>query len=311
MKIGFFGTPALAAFYLNRLVETHEVLFAVTGEDKPRGRHGTPSPCAVKEDALKNNIPVLQPDKLLDEIFIEKITSFNADIFVVVAYAKKIPPAVFKIPEFGSINIHPSLLPKYRGAAPIQWALIKGESETGVTIQYIDEELDTGDILAQKKISLNSDMTAEDLHDIVLPVGFDLIQEVLNQFSTGTAKPVKQNNEEATYCGKISKETAHINWNLTSVEIHNLIRGLNPKPCAWTGFREKNIKIYKTKLIPEYDNSELKPGFLEVYKKKLIVGTGLGCLEIVELQPEAKKIMDSSSFINGYRLTAADCLKAN
>jgi methionyl-tRNA formyltransferase len=309
MRIGFFGTPEIAAYYLNRLIESHEIVFAVTGEDKPRGRHGTPSPCEVKEVALKNNIPVLQPDKLLNEIFIKNITSYNADVYVVVAFTKKIPVQVFKIPKYGSINIHPSLLPKFRGAAPIQWALINGESETGVTIQYIDEELDTGDILAQKIIPLNTDMTAEDLQDIVLPIGFDLLQEVLNRFSAGTAKPVKQNNTEATYCGKISKETAHINWNLSSVEIHNLIRGLNPKPCAWTGFREKNIKIYKTKLNPEYNNPELKPGFLEVYNKKLIAGTGAGCLEISVLQPETKKIMDGASFINGYRLTAEDFFK--
>ncbi len=309
MKIGFFGTPEIAAYYLSRLTESHEVVFAVTGEDKPRGRHGTPAPSAVKDIALKNNIPVLQPDRLLDKIFLEKISALKTDIFVVAAYAKKIPSQVFKIPPFGSINVHPSLLPKYRGAAPIQWALIKGENETGVTIQYIDEELDTGDILAQKKIPLSIEMTAGDLYDIVLPLGFDLLQDVLTQLFTDMAKPVKQNNAEATYCGKIDKEAAKINWSLNSVEIHNLVRGLNPKPCAWTEFRGKNIKIYRTKIIPEYNNFKLKPGFLTADKKKLIAGTGSGCLEILELQPETKKIMNGPSFINGYRLTAADFFK--
>jgi methionyl-tRNA formyltransferase len=304
MKIGFFGTPEIAAYYLNRLVESHEVIFAVTGEDKPRGRHGTPSPSEAKEAALKYNIPVLQPDKLLDETFINNISLVKADIFVVVAYAKKIPSQVFKIPPFGSINVHPSLLPKYRGAAPIQWALIKGETETGVTIQYIDEELDTGDMLAQKKIILNTEMAAEDLYEIVLPFGYNLLKEVLNQLSAGNAEAIKQNSAEATYCGKIDKITAHINWNQSSYEIHNLIRGLNPKPCAWTVFRDKNLKIYKSKLVTDYVNPDLKPGYLVVHKKRLIAGTGSGYLEILELQPETKKKMDSASFINGYRLEA-------
>lgn len=306
MKIGFWGTPEIAEYYLEQLLIKHEVVFVVTGEDKPVGRHKTPVASPVKKYALEKNITVFQPASLLDMDFLSIIAEKKADIFIVVAYGKIIPPKVFNMAQLKTINIHPSLLPKYRGAAPIQWALINGESETGVTIQYINEKLDAGDILLQKKIPLSIDMTAEDLFNIVLPFGFNILDDVLNQLSEGKENLVKQNESEATYCGKINRETAHIDWGKSAFEIHNLVRGLNPKPIAWTEFKGKNFKIYKTKLFNDDLNPELKQGFLLGYKKRLIAGTGKGYLEILELQPETKKIMDAGSFINGYRLTNGD-----
>ncbi|MFH0976693.1 MAG: methionyl-tRNA formyltransferase [Spirochaetota bacterium] len=306
MKIGFFGTPEIAAYYLNMLHGKHEIVFAVTGEDKPKGRHGTPVFNEVKNAAVENDIPVLQPAKLLDNDFLKSIGNLKADIFVVVAYGKLIPPEIFTMPSLKTVNVHPSLLPKYRGAAPIQWALINGESETGVTIQYINEKLDAGDILTQKRIPLNTDISADDLTKIVLPVGLELLLEALAQLQSGKAMPVKQIEAEATYCGKINKETARINWSTGAEKIHNLVRGLNPKPTAWTMFREKNIKIYKTKIAPDYKDAGLKQGYLKIIGKKLFVGTGNNILELLEVQPETKKVMNAASFINGYRLSDED-----
>jgi methionyl-tRNA formyltransferase len=314
MKIGFFGTPDIAAYYLDKLIKKHEVVFAATGEDKPKGRHGTPLFNDVKKTAVEKNIPVFQPSNLLDNDFLKQIADKNADIFVIVAYGKIVPAQIFNMPPLRTVNVHPSLLPEYRGAAPIQWALINGESETGITIQYINEKLDAGDILLQKKIPLDIDMSADDLFNVVLPLGFDILKEALDLLASGKAKPVKQNDAEATFCGKINRDTAHIDWKKSSEEIHNLVRGLNPKPVAWTEFKDKNIKIYKTKLLPVdltdlikvNTGMELKPGFLTIYKKRLIAGTGNGFVEILTLQPETKKIMDGSSFINGYRLASGD-----
>jgi methionyl-tRNA formyltransferase len=317
MKIGFFGTPEIAAYYLDRLCKAHDVSFAVTGEDKPVGRHGTPVFSAVKKIALKNNIRVFQPSSLLDNGFLKQITDKNADIFVVIAYGKILPLQIFNLPRLRTVNVHPSLLPKYRGAAPIQWALINGEKESGITIQYINEMLDAGEILSQKKIPLGIDMSAEDLFNIVLPSGFDLLNEALDILVSGKANPVKQNDAEATYCGKINRETARIDWNNSSEEIHNLVRGLNPKPVAWTEFKGKIIKIFKTRLLPVdfYEsakkniNLEYKPGFIAGYQKRLLAGTGNGFVEILSLQPETKKTMDGSSFINGYRPAPCDSFK--
>lgn len=306
MKIGFFGTPEISVYYLEKLSAVHNVVFTVTAEDKPKGRHGTPSPSEVKVFAIEKKIPVLQPGKLLDSDFINNLSDFDADIFVVVAYGKLIPPKIFNIPRLKTVNVHPSLLPKYRGAAPIQWALINGENETGITIQYINEGMDTGDILGQKKIPVNQNMTSQELYDIVLPLGAELLNGVLEQLSNSNIIPKKQDDSQATYCEKIDKETAFINWSKAAPEIHNLVRGLNPKPVAWSTFRGKKIKIYKTIINNVIENNNLQPGYLKKYKKKLIAGTGIGNLEILELQPEGKKIIDAASFINGYRINDGD-----
>ncbi|MBN2040826.1 MAG: methionyl-tRNA formyltransferase [Spirochaetes bacterium] len=309
MKAGFFGTPEISAYYLERLSEFHDIIFAVTAEDKPKGRHKTPSPGEVKVLAVKNNIPVLQPEKLSDKEFVKEISTFSADIYVVVAYGKLIPSEIFNIPRYKTVNVHPSLLPKYRGAAPMQWALINGEEETGITIQYINEGMDTGDILGQTKITLNQEMTCEDLYNTVLPLGANLLLDVLGKLPNNGITPLKQDDSQATYCGKIDQNTAHIDWNNDALKIHNLVRGLNPKPVAWSTFREKKIKIYKTGINENLESSDLAPGNIAVQQKRLIAGTGKGILEILELQPEGKKIMHAGSFINGYRIDDGDYFK--
>lgn len=307
MKIGYFGTPGISSYCLERLCEKHDILFVVTSVDKPKGRNRILSCSETKDVAECNDIPIFQPVKLKDPDFISEIKKFDADLFVVVAYGKIIPSEVYEMPRLKSINLHPSLLPKYRGAAPINWVLINGEEKTGVTVQLINEEMDAGDIVVQEEFLIDEEMNAAELYEKVLPLGYELLEKAIEKLNDSEFSPIKQDESEATFCQKIDRETAHINWGKNSNEIHNLIRGLNPKPYAWTTFRGKNIKIIKSKLFNNDINEDLKPGQLLKYQKKhLIAGTGSGNLEIRSLQPENKKIMDGLSFVNGYRIESSD-----
>jgi len=307
LKIGFFGTPDIAAFFLTKLIEKYTIAFIVTGEDKPSGRHRKIHFSPVKEIALSEGIPLYQPPMPGDQNFIRDITGAGTDLFVVVAYGKILPPEVFTLPPLNTINLHPSLLPKYRGAAPIQWAIICGDHETGITVQLMNEQLDAGDILSQKKIPIDSDITAGELSRIIMPQGAELLIDTIEQMSRNQITPLKQNEEEATYCDKLDKELARINWKMNSGQIHNLVRGLNPSPVAWTTFRDITIRIWRTAIIEEEIPLTGVQGNLSVYKKRrLIVETGDGPLEILQLQPETRKVMDAHSFINGYRLKEGD-----
>lgn len=309
MKIGFFGTPDIAGYCFNRLKEEFEIVFLVAGDDKPAGRNLNMQCCPAKTIALEHSIPVFHPVKLTDQAFISDLRNADADLYVVVAYGRYIPAEVYTLPRLGTINLHPSLLPKYRGAAPIQWALINGEDETGITVQMINERLDAGDILLQKTISLSTDTTAGELYETVLPLGAEMLAEAVGLLQSGKAAPRMQNEDEATYCGKIDKELPRIKWENSARDIHNLVRGLNPRPGAWTEFRSMTLKIWKTRCFTEA-NPEAEPGRLMVLqKKRLLVGTGNGLLEILGLQPERKRTMDSLSFINGYRLNANEGFK--
>lgn len=302
MKVGFFGTPDIASHVLQRLCREHQVVFLVAPEDKRCGRNLQIQHCASKELAACEDIPVLQPKSLKNFEIVEELKKYKADIFVVVAYGKLIPRAIFDLPEFGTINLHPSLLPLYRGAAPVEWALINGEKETGVTVQMINEALDAGDIVLQEKILLDDLINSEELYDLVMPIGEELVLRSMELLSKGRDMLVPQDHNKATHCAKIDRETARIIWNKSSFEIHNLVRGLNPKPAAWSTFRKMNIKIWRT--IPFRDEViELQPGeILKFHKKRLLAGTGSGIMEILEIQPENKKRMDGLAFINGYRL---------
>jgi methionyl-tRNA formyltransferase len=307
MKIGFFGTPDIASYCLEELHRNHEIVFAVAPCDKPAGRNLQMQCCAAKEKALSFDIPILQPDSLRDPSFPGTLDSFDADIFVVVAYGKLIPRSVFDRPRLKTINLHPSLLPKYRGAAPIQWALINGEKETGVTVQLINEKMDAGDIIAQEKISVSEDMNAEDLYRAVLPVGARLLDQAINALASGTASPRVQDESQVSLCGKITHDTARIDWSSPAENIHNLVRGLNPRPVAWTTFRGQNLKIFRSALFTESIAEKPEPGqVIRLGKKRLLAGTGRGPLEILELQLETKKRVDAQAFINGQRLEAAD-----
>ena len=307
MRVGFFGTPGIASYVLEKLCCRFDVVFLVAPEDKRCGRDLKLQNCAAKETALCHDVPVLQPKSLKDPEFAETLKGFGADIFIVVAYGRMIPPSVFNIPRCGTINLHPSLLPLYRGAAPVQWALINGETVTGVTVQMINEELDAGDIVLSRVIDLDENMTAGDLYDLVLPMGAELVIEAVELLGSGRTDVLKkQYHSRATYCGKIDTETARINWRSSAFEIHNLVRGLNPRPVAWSTFRGKHIKVWETRIFREKAPAPA-PGEVAVFqKKRLIAGTGEGVLEIISIQPETKKRMDGAAFINGYRLAAGD-----
>jgi len=303
MNIGFFGTPDIALYCLDYLLKQYDIAFVVTNPDKPKGRSKYPVPSPVKEKAGVLGIPCFQPLTLKDDALIQTLKDFHCDIFVVVAYGKLIPRDVFLLPPLGTINLHPSLLPKYRGAAPVQWALYNGEHEIGITVQLINEQLDAGDIVMQKTIPVDLHDTSADVYEKVIPPGAEMLAESIDCLFKGTIAPKPQDHALATYCGKITTETAHINWEMSSLQIHNMVRAFNPKPVAWTMFREKLIKIWKTDLP---DNSSEKmigqPGTLVHTSKRLFVCTGRGMIEVILMQPETKKPMDAIAFLNGYRL---------
>ncbi|MEW6528072.1 MAG: methionyl-tRNA formyltransferase [Spirochaetota bacterium] len=310
MKIGFFGTPEIASFCLEHLIQYYEIAFVVTSPDKPKGRGKHLLPPPVKEKALKYGIVCFQPTTLKDEKLAETLRKFNCDIFVVVAYGKLIPRSIFSIPPLQTINLHPSLLPKYRGAAPIEWALYNGEQQTGVTVQRINEELDAGDIVLQSTVTIAPNETAGELYEKILPLAADMLVKAIDGLHDGTITPVPQDHSQATYCGKITSETARINWNMPSSHIHNMVRAFNPKPVAWTTFRGKIIKIWKTMVSDSSCySSTVRPGTVLVHSKRLFVCTANGSVEVLSLQPETKKPMDANAFINGYRLQEGDAFE--
>lgn len=303
MKIGFFGTPDLASGILDHLCCNYDVVFAVSSHDKPQGRSKQVCKTPVKSCAERHCLDILQPRDLRREELADEFAAFNADIFIVFAYGHIIPRHIFDIPPLGTVNMHPSLLPRYRGAAPAQWALINGEEVTGVTIQMIDEALDAGDIVCQEEIPVSSDMTACELYEEVIPVGKRLLDRAIAGLADGTLQPVPQDHSQATYCGKLTRERAEINWSDDAQRIHNTIRGMNPKPVAWTTFRGTELKIWRSTLPADEKIPVLPPGELaRLGKRRLLAGTGEGTIEILELQPVTKKRMDAASFLNGVRL---------
>ena len=308
MKIGFFGTPEIARTCLDRLCQKHNVLFVVSSEDKPAGRKLRLRSCPAKELACCLSIPVYHPDNLKDPSFIETLENYDADIFVVVAFGRIIPREVFDIPPLKTINLHPSLLPLYRGAAPIEWALINGEKKTGITVQLINERLDAGDILLQREIPVDVNMNAGDLYSIVKDIGPDLLDETIQGLHDGSIVPRPQDENMATFCGKIDNNTLSIKWSRPAESIHNLVRGLSPGRGARTSFRGKIIKIYRTVLSGECSEIPgLQPGEITVFRKKrLFAGTAGQPLEIISLQPETGRIMDALQFINGQRIKPGD-----
>lgn len=297
MNIIFMGTPDFAVPCLEKLIEKHNVIAVFSQPDKPVGRKQILTPPPVKQCAKENNINVFQPKSLKDDEIDKKIEDMKADIIVVVAYGKILPKSVLKAAKYGCVNVHASLLPKYRGAAPIQWAVINGDKETGVTIMQMDEGLDTGDMLLVKKTDININETSEELFDRLSLIGADALIEALENIKNGNINPVAQGESDTSYAQKITKALSPIDWNKSAYEVHNLVRGLQTWPCAQTTFNNKNIKIHKTVLS---DLRGSKSGEIVDNNKKLIVSCGDGkCVEILELQPDGKKRMDTKSFLAG------------
>lgn len=305
MKIVFMGTPDFAVPTLKSLIASgHEVITVVTGADKKRGRgqklHGTP----VKILAEEHNLPILQPTSLKSEEFKQQLLELNPDIFVVVAF-RILPKALIDIPKFGSINIHSSLLPKYRGAAPINWAVLNGDKETGISIFQIEPKVDTGDVLFQKKILIDEMDTCQEVHDRLSELGGKSITKVLDDFEKGVINKIPQDNSLATKAPKIYPEMGEIDWTKSAMEIKNQIHGLSPFPGAYSQFNGKRVKLLRSSFELESNDSE--PGTITIRNKKTLgIQTGNGILYPVELQKEGKRVMTLQDFLNGFQGKVGD-----
>ena len=292
------GTPYFSIPSLKSLLESkHEVVAVVTTPDKERGRGQKISFTPVKEFALKNNLPVLQPEKLKNNSqFVEELKKFDADLYVVVAF-RILPVEVFSVPPKGSFNLHASLLPKYRGAAPIQWALINGETETGLTTFKLAEKVDTGNIYLKEKIEIKPDDNFESLHDRLSEIGSKVVLQTVEMINSGNYELKNQDDSLATPAPKITKEICKIDWNKPAREIHNLIRGLSPIPGAYFEFKDKIIKVYQSEVI---ERNDLNPFQIYQTKTELIIGCGVNALKILLLQQEGKKRMGIEEFLRGF-----------
>ena len=308
MKVLFMGTPDIAASVLKSIIASkHEVIGVVTQEDKPKGRGKSLAMPPVKEVALEHGIEVFQPHKIKEESAIARLREFDADIFVVAAYGKILSKEILEMPRYGCVNVHASLLPKYRGAAPIQWAIIDGEKLSGVTIMQMDEGLDTGDMLFKSVVEIAPDDTADSLYDKLSQCGGSLIVDALDRIEEGDVHPVKQDGSQATYAKMLDKSLGKLVFSKSSVEIERLVRGLNSWPGTYTFINGKMLKIWEVKLTKMAANGE--PGTVHsVENGRLFVNTGDKALELISVQLEGKKRMDVKSFMLGYKITEGDKL---
>lgn len=313
MKIVFMGTPDFAVPALEALITGgHEIAAVVTQPDKPRGRGKAMAMPPVKEKALEHGIPVYQPERIRkDDAFFEILSGINPDVIVVIAFGQILPARILNLPHYGCINIHASLLPKYRGAAPIQWAVINGDRETGVTTMLMDEGLDTGDMLEKTVIALNPDETGGSLFDRLSQAGGALILETLKKVEAGTITRTKQCEAEATHVTMLDKAMGDLDWFRDASSLERLIRGLNPWPSAYTLYEGKNLKIWAAEVREEDrlpDEVHEVGCVVSVEKDGFSVQTGKGLLQIRDLQLEGKKRMDASAFLRGYPVKVGDRL---
>jgi len=298
MNIVFFGTPDFAIPSLEAILKSkYKLLAVVTNTDKEQGRGKKIAFSPVKKFALEKGLKILQPDNFKDSSFISELQSLNPDVFVVVAF-KILPKEVFTIPKYGSFNLHGSLLPKYRGAAPIQWSLINGDKETGLTTFFLKETVDTGNIILQKNILINDEDNFGTLHDKMSIAGAELILQTLNRIESGDLSTIKQDDSIASPAPKITKETCYLNFNQEAIYLHNKVRGLSPFPGAILIFNNKLYKIYNTKVV-YLENIET--GILHTTKKEIFLGCKNSVLQILEIQPEGRKRMTSEEFLRGYK----------
>ncbi|MDD3141830.1 MAG: methionyl-tRNA formyltransferase [Lachnospiraceae bacterium] len=308
MKVIFMGTPDFAVGTLERLIEAgHEIVLVVTQPDKPKGRGKEMQYTPVKEAAMKYRIPVFQPIKIREAQSIEKLGGFGADIMVVVAFGQILPKEILDMTPYGCINVHASLLPKYRGAAPIQWAIINGEEVTGVTTMQMDVGLDTGDMILKKEIPIMRNETGGSLHDKLAEAGAVLCVETLARLEQKNVSPVPQGESPTGYAGMLDKKSGAIEWNKDAVVIERLIRGLNPWPSAYTCWDGKIMKIWEAKVCLQ-DTNEVPGTIVAIEKNTFYVQTGKGQLEIKEIQLPGKKRMEAGAFLRGYQLKKGEIL---
>ena len=312
MNIVFMGTPDFAVPSLEILLSNgYRISAVVTAPDKPRGRGQELSFTPVKECALKHSLPLLQPELLSNASFISALSDLHPDLIVVVAF-RILPPQVFSLPSKGAFNAHASLLPKYRGAAPINWAIINGEQESGVTTFFLQEKVDTGNIILQARVALPESMTAGDLHDILSEVGAEIVLQTVRLIEIGKAVPRRQEDALASAAPKIFKKDCRIRWDQSVEGIHNFIRGLSPYPTAWTMHNGTILKIYRSEKpesgiqVSGVSSKNPKNGSVKIGGGKLYVGAKDGPIVILEIQQEGKKRMSAGEFMRGYKLSDGD-----
>ncbi len=312
LKIVFMGTPDFAVGALEALIrEGYEITAVVTQPDKPKGRSKELLPSPAKVCALEHGIPVLQPRRIKAPEAIAELKTYEADVYVVAAFGQILSQEILDIPRLGSLCIHASLLPKYRGASPIQHVIIDGEEKTGVTIMQMDAGIDTGDMLYKKEVPIDSEDDYETLSDKLTVLGGEAIIEALPLLTEGKLTPQKQNDEESCYAAMIRKEMGRIDFTRPALEIDRLIRGLTPWPSAYTGYKGKQLKIWKAVPLPEEPAGGHAPGeLLSVEKDAVTVATGDGALKILELQLEGKKRMTAHDFLLGVKLQPGEVLES-
>lgn len=296
------GTPDFSVGTLEALVEAgHEVCLVVTQPDKPKGRGKEMQYTPVKEAALKHGIEVYQPRRIREAECVEKLRQYNADIMVVIAFGQIIPKEILEMVPYGCVNVHASLLPKYRGAAPIQWSIIDGEAVTGVTTMQMDEGLDTGDMLLKTEVPITAEETGESLHDKLAKAGAALCVETLAKLQEGSIVPEKQGESPTAYAKMLDKKLGNIDWTKSAAEIERLVRGLNSWPSAYTYWNKKVVKIWKASVTDENSNEQVGT-VVKVEKDGFYVQTGNGLLKVLELQIPGKKRMDAGAFLRGYTI---------
>lgn len=306
MRVIFMGTPEFSVGTLEALISAgHDVCLAVTQPDKPKGRGKEMQFPPVKEAAIRHGIPVYQPRRIREPECVEELRKYNADVMVVIAFGQILPKEILEMTPYGCINVHASLLPKYRGAAPIQWSIINGESVTGVTTMQMDEGLDTGDMILKTEIPIDEDETGESLHDKLAQAGAELCVETLKALEDHTAVFEKQGESPTAYAKMLTKEMGNIDWCSSAVRIERLVRGLNSWPSAYTRWNGKVMKIWKAKAENTQPDSSpaVRPGTVtEVGKDHFTVSTGDGALRVYEVQIPGKKRMETGAFLRGYAM---------
>lgn len=307
MKVIFMGTPDFSVPTLDAIKKDgNEIVLVVTQPDKKKGRKGILTPPPVKEWAVKNNISIFQPVKLREKQNIEELEKYEADVIVVAAFGQILPKEVLDMPKYGCINVHASLLPKYRGASPIQWAILNGDDETGVTTMQMGVGLDDGDILLQKKVPISSEDTGGSLFDKISKIGADLLIETLHRIEKNDIVRIPQDDEKATHVGLIKKDFGILSFDEENKYILNKIRALNPWPSAFTFYKDKMVKIWKAKSV-SFNNKGYEYGDLVVENKdELLVVTRNGAISILELQEEGKKRIKAADFLRGHKIEKGD-----
>ncbi len=308
MKVVFMGTPDFAAETLKAIISSEHTCLAVfTQPDKPKGRGKKVQMSQVKELALDHDLPVYQPQNLHDGEALAILEEIGAEAIIVAAYGKILPESILSLPKYGCINVHASVLPKYRGAAPIHWAIINGEKETGITIMQMDAGMDTGDILQIQKTEISHAITTGDLYQRLAKMGGELLSDTLTKLEKGEITPLKQIDDDATYAPLLTKEHEKINWENSAADIYNTIRGMNPWPGVFTVFRDQRLKIISAKMLTRH--FDRPPGeVVDFTEEGIIVATGEGSILLSIIQPAGKNQMPAKDFKNGYQVKKGELL---